>query len=99
MSISAFLFSGRVMGQRKQVEFHMRTSRGWGKVSEAARYMSVSKKQVYIWLKSGELPFTTLENGEHRVSYDDIDLFLLNRRGKPVDPTLEQVADELTEGL
>ena len=87
------------MGKRKQVEFHMRTSRGWAKPSEAARYMSVGKKQVYAWLKSGELPFTTLENGEHRLAYDDIDLFLLNHRGKPVDPTLQQVADELTEGL
>lgn len=51
------------MGRRKLVEFHMRTSRGWTKPSGAARYMDVSKKEIYRLIKAGELPFTTLENG------------------------------------
>lgn len=87
------------MGRRKLVEFHMRTSRGWTKPSGAARYMDVSKKEIYRLIKAGELPFTTLENGEHRLSYDDMDLFLLNRKGKASDPGVQQLAEEMTEGL
>jgi excisionase family DNA binding protein len=73
-----------------------RTTRGWIKPREGAKYASVSLKVFRRWLTKGELPHVELDSGHYRVHYDDIDHFMEKQRASRKEGDL---ADELVEGI
>jgi len=86
-----------------------RTTRGWIKPSQGAKYAGVSLKVFRRWLQHGLSP-VSIEVGErkrkegeiekiHRqfVHYDDIDQFMEQHRVS--DTSTTELAESLTEGL
>jgi hypothetical protein len=67
---------GRGIGLEIKIVDTAKSRRGWVKPSVAAKYSGVSLKVFRGWLKHHGLPYSTLPNGRHLVSLDDIDLFL-----------------------
>ena len=72
-----------------------RTSRGWLKPSQGAKYCGISLKVFYGWMKNG-LRHVRLENGRILTKYDWIDEFLEGFEAKDLS---QELAEELTEGL
>lgn len=52
----------------------------WLTVNDVMRMLHVGKNTVLAWMHSGKLPYTNLGERSYRISKDDLDNFLKERR-------------------